>query len=188
MPGDTSALAAKLTELGYVQIFQGGDEGALDALWNEPGAPEALARLAVDSEAPALARFLAAEVMFYKQNSYPREEQKRQLASVYAKALAENFTGAANTWGLPQVLDGFAGEHFLRLGESAVPELINLLADHRRLYYEGSQEATLGASCGYRVKDLAAFYLSRIKGFPLDMDQDSRKRDLEIERVKNSLY
>ncbi len=184
---DTSSLADRLMAIGYIGLFQGPDEEALRTLWNEPGVPEALATLAGDPEAPTLARFLAAEILFDKQEKYPPEEQKKQLASVYATALAQNFTEAANTWGLPGILGGLAGEHFEALGGAAIPELASLLDDDRRVYYEGSQEATLGSSYGYRVKDLAAFYISKIRNIPFELDEDPIKRDKEIEKLKSAL-
>jgi hypothetical protein len=174
----------RVSALGYIELFQGSDEGLLDGIWNEPGAPDALARLSIDSQAPALARFLAAEIMFYKQAGYPPEEHKKQLASVYATALAQNFTGSANTWGMPGVLEGLAGDHFIGLGEAAVGQLVKLLDDDRRAYYAGSEEATLGNTYRYRVKDLAAFYISKIRNVPLKLDQDPGKRDEEIKKLE----
>ena len=186
-PPDSSFLARRLMTIGYIGLFQGSDENASDALWKEPGVPDALAALVLDLEAPALARFLAAEIMFNKQATYPPAEQKKQLASVYATALAENFAGAANTWGLPDVLDGLAGEHFLALGEAAIPELTSLLDDERRVYFAGSQEATLGHHYRYRVKDLAAYYISKIRNIPLELDEDPGKRDEAIEKLKSTV-
>ena len=182
---DSSVLANRLMAMGYVELFQASDENGLDTLWKEPGVPEALASLALNLEAPALARFLAAEIMFYRKEAYPPDEQKERLASVYAPALAENFTGAANTWGLPDVLDGSAGGNFLALGEVAIPELTNLLDNDRRVYYEGSQEATLGNRYRYRVEDLAAYYICKIRKIPLELDEDPTKRDEAIEKLKN---
>lgn len=182
--GDSSALANRLMTIGYIELFQGTDENALNTLWKEPEMPESLAMLTIDPEAPALARFLAAEILFYRKEEYPPDESKKQLASVYASALARNFTGSANTWGLPNVLDGLTGEHFLALGEVAIPELTNLLDDDKRVYYEGSQEATVGHYYQYRVKDLAAYYISKIRGIPLELDKDPNKRDVEIEKLK----
>lgn len=183
--GNTSALANKLMKLGYIELFHGLDETALDSIWNEPGAPEVLATLAVDPGAPTLARFLAAEILFRKQQSYPPEEQKKQLVSVYTTALAQNFTDVANTWGLPGVLNGFAEEHFEALGAAAIPELVKLMNDDKRVYYAGSQEATLGNSYRLRVKDLAAFYISKIRKIPFELDEDPNKRDQEIEKLKS---
>jgi hypothetical protein len=93
---DASALAYRLMEIGYIRLFQGPDEEALRTLWNEPGILAALATLAGDPEAPTLARFLAAEILFDEQEKYPPQEQMKQLASVYATALAQNFTATAN--------------------------------------------------------------------------------------------
>jgi hypothetical protein len=182
-----SALAEKLMALGYGGLFQSYDESALNAIWDEPGAPEALAGLVLDAEAPALARFLAAEILFSQRETYPPQEHKPQLASVYAAALAGNFTEVANAWGLPEVVRGSAGEHFVALGDAAVPALLDLAEDDRRVYYAGSQEATLGNSYRYRVKDLAAFYISQITGLPFTVDPDPEKRDASIEELKRSL-
>lgn len=183
--GDPPALANKLMTMGYLELFQGSGEEYIDTLWKVPGVPEILETLTVDPEAPALARFIAAEVLFYQRGAYPLEEQRKQLASVYALALGQNFTGAANTWGLPEILDGLAGVHFVALGEDAIPELKNLLADDKRVYYEGSEEATLGNGYCYRVKDLAAYYISKIRSIPIDLGEDPSRRDKEIQRLKS---
>lgn len=185
--GDSGRLAGKLTGLGYAGLFQGPDEAAVDAIWKEAGAPEALASLAVAPDAPAEARFLAAEILFSRREAYPAEEHKGQLAAAYAAALAGNFTGVANPWGLPGLLPGLAAEHYVTLGAAAVPELVRLLDDEQRVYYAGSQEATLGNVYQYRVKDLAAFFISRIRGLPFEVRESPRERDAEIERLKGAL-
>ena len=60
-----------------------------------------------------------------------------------------------------------------------------LLEDSNGLIlYEGSQEATMGNSYQYRIKDIAAFYLSKITNIPIQFYQDFEKRDAEIERLK----
>lgn len=185
--GKPSLLADELIRLGYYELFQTSDESALDRIWNEPGAPEALATLAVAPDAPTPARFLAAEMLFYKKEQYPPEEQKRPLASVYAAALAQNYTGVANPWGLPGFFGGLVAEHVVTLSGDAIPELIVLLDDDRRLNYTGSQEATVGNCFEYRVKDAAAFFISQIKALPFEVHQSRQVRDKEIERLKDLL-
>ncbi len=184
---DYSALVNKLMTIGYIELFQGPNEDVLDTLWKEPEVPEMLTTLTIDPKVPELAQFLAAEILFYKQVDFPHEEQKKQLASVYTTALAQNFTETANPWGLPSVLGGSTGEHLLALKEAAIPELVNLLDHDRHVYYAGSQEATLGSHYGYRVKDLAAYYISQIRGIPFEIDKDPNKRDEEIESLKSKL-
>lgn len=66
-------------EIGYIRLFQGPDEEALRTLWNEPGILAALATLAGDPEAPTIACFLAAEILFDEQEKYPPQELKKQL-------------------------------------------------------------------------------------------------------------
>ena len=134
-----------------------------------------------------LARFLAAEILFYKDGTFKVENLREKLAPVYAAALSENFTESANPWGLPGVLDGLTGEHLLALGKVIVPELVKLLDNNKRIYYEGSKEATLGNHYGYRVKDLAAYYISTIKAIPFQIDEEPIKRDGEIDTLKHKL-
>ena len=180
-------LANRLVELGHMGLYQQSDEVALADIWNTPGAPEALETLALSPDAPMLARFLAAEVLFYKEGVHRVEKHKQKLARVYAAALADNFTETANPWGLPGVLDGLTGEHLLAIGEPMVSELINLLDNDKRVYYEGSQEATLGHHYGYRVKDLAAYYIGKIRNIPLKLDEDPGRRDETIEKMKDAV-
>ena len=68
-----------------------------------------------------------------------------------------------------------------------VSELLNLLENEKRVYYAGSEEATLGHHYGYRVKDLAAYYISKIRNIPLELDEDPGKRDEAIGRLKSSV-
>ncbi len=180
-------LANRLTELGYMALFQQSNAVALRAIWNAPGAPEGLETIAASSNAPKLARFLAAEVLFYKEEVHRVEKHKQELARVYAAALADNFTETANSWGLPGVLDGLTGEHLLAIGEPMVSELLDLLDNANRVYYEGSEEATLGHRYGYRVKDLAAYYISKIRNIPLELDEDPDKRDAAIGNLKSTV-
>lgn len=183
-PGD---LANRLTELGYIGLFQQAGEAALKDVWNAPDAPNALETIAVSSNAPMLARFLAAEILFSQGDVRRVEKHKQVLADVYMAALADNFTEAANPWGLPSVTVGLAGEHLLAIGEPMLPKLLNLLDNYERLYYEGSQEATLGHHCGYRVKDLAAYFITKLRNVPSEPEEDPGRRDKAIEKLKHAV-
>lgn len=180
-------VASRLVELGYVELFLRLDEEAIDSIWDIPRVSEVLKALAIDSKAPPLASFLAAEVLFYKLDTYPPESDKRRLAEVYAMALRENFTAMANPWGLPGSLDGDPGMHFIKLGEWAVAPLMSLLDVESEVTYGGSREATFGNRYRYRVKDLAAFYLSRIRDIRYEVVEDPGERDKRIEELKAEL-
>jgi hypothetical protein len=192
LPGETQPtypadLANRLIELGYIGLFQQSNDVVLKDVWNTPNAPEALEAIVVSSNAPQLARFLAAEILIYQGVVQQAEKHGQELAQVYAAALAGNFTEVANSWGLPGVTNGLAEDHLLAIGEPMVPELLKLLDNEQRVYYEGSQEATLGHHFGYRVKDLAAYYLSKIRNIPFELDEDPGKRDTGIMRLKWSV-
>lgn len=191
-PGDArpaydQATADRLSELGYIGLFQQADETALNAIGNAPGSAQSLEALLLASGAPMLARFLAAEILWYRDQDALLDRYRPLLAPLYAAALAQDFTQAANAWALPGVSDGLAGQHLLSIGEPMVPELLPLLDDDRRVYYEGSQEATLGHHYAYRIKDLAAYFLSKIANIPLALDADTSLRDEAIEGLKPQL-
>ncbi len=186
-PHDKATLSDELLAVGYDNFFHRMDEEALDRIWRAPNAMNRLAELALDVNAEPLARFLAAEILAHKHSLPEDVEKQTKLAELYATALAENFTGTANPWGLPGTLDGATGEHVVSLGEAAVPHLIGLLDNDARAFYEGSQEATYGNSYAYRVKDLAAFYISRIRDVAFAIDRDPDVRDREIAKLKQSL-
>jgi len=177
--------ADRLTSLGYSRLFLSLDDVAVDALWREPRAAEALAALVADTGADREARFLAAEILSRKQSGYPSPSESALLAPVYADALRH--AELANIWGMPGELDGPAGQHLVALGPAAVVALIPLLNDARTVIYGGSEEATIGNSYEYRVKDFAAFFIHRIGGSPYSLLNTPHERDAEIERLRTSL-
>lgn len=181
-----SSLAEKLSAQGYAELFLRLDQSALDQVWTAAGA-DALGRLVTDDRSPTLARFLAAEILFTKASGYPPAEHRPLLASIYTSALSDNYTRMANPWGMPGELDGPVGQHVVTLGEVAIVTLRPLLDDDADVTYGGSEEATFGNSYHYRVKDLAAFYISRIRGAPYRVVLDVGQRDREIARLRRDL-
>lgn len=180
---DTSRLEKQLLELGYTDLFLRLNDEHLSAIWKQDDAPEQLARLVFDESASHEARFLAAEILFRKQESFPAQDGVERLAKVYGIALQNAQIG--NLWGLPGYLDGLAGEHYVSLGEPAIPTLIPLLRDEREVFYEGSREATYANAYRYRVKDFAAFYISQILDIPYEIHLKPTERDVEIERLRS---
>jgi len=156
-------LAQKLLDLGYLNLFQRLDHDALEAVWRDDGR-DALLALALDPEAEALARFLAAEIAFIKDPSSVPEDAKAALAELYAKALKKRLVRMANDWTLPDGAVGQAGEHVVKhLGAAALEALSNLLDDDTTVVYQGSQEATFDHPGGFRIKDIAAVLIEAIR-------------------------
>ena len=177
----------QLTDLGYVALFEGGQEEILISIWNEPQGPGILKDIVSDKSMPGLARFIAAEMLFDSDDNFPAPELKQVLIDLYVTALSENFTEVANTWGLPGIFVGFTGEHVFVLGEGMVPALEALLDNSSRVYYEGSKESTMGHAYQYRVKDIAAYLIAQIKDIPLDFDADPAQRDIAISNLKEMI-
>ena len=178
-------LARRLEALSYHDLFLGPDDKTLGSLWAAPGDRGALAALVADANGPGHARFLASEILFRKDPTFAPGPAAGSLATAYAAELRE--AEVANPWGLPGELDGPPGQHLVALGEPAVAALVPLLDDTRPVMYEGSKEATVGNSFDYRVKDLAAFYLSRIRGIPYEVRQSPGGRDPLIARLRAAI-
>lgn len=179
-----TALEQKLVGVGFLELFGYGDR-ALESIWRDAGA-NALRALALDDRGDALARFLAAEILFAKQSGPANDDERRALATVYAAALARQFGGAANAWVFPDGTLGRAGEHVVELGGMAIPALHSLLDDETAVGYEGSKEATIGNAYRFRVKDLAAMLVAKIMKRPFRANEDAHARDAAIARLKDA--
>jgi hypothetical protein len=175
---------ATLGTLGYEKLFMGLDDRELDTLWRDPDAARLLSALAADSTADMQARFLAAEVLARERSLVP-DSERACLASVYVAALRN--AELANIWGMPGELDAPAGQHLVAIGAKAVAGLVSLLDDRRQVPYGGSEEATVGNSYKYRVKDFAAFFIHRILGVAYVLRKTPQERDAEIDRLRISL-
>jgi len=182
-----AALEAALTAAGFQGLFQRLTPDALDALWREGAGRSELARVALDPSRNALARFLAAEVLFAKVPGYPPAAARPALARVYAEALAQGFAGSANPWGLPDDGNGPLAQHALKLGAAMLPALVPLLDDAGGIPYVGSREATAGNRYAYRVKDIAAALIARIRGEPWTVNPDPAVRDRAIDALHRRL-
>lgn len=183
----TTDLAAKLLAGDYGLMFYWPQHDVtVQKIWDEPGNPAALEALIDDASAPPKARFLAAEVLFAKDFTFASRHDAGALARLYANALIGRFTGHANVWGLLWIDDsvGQVGGRFVALGEAAIPALRELLEDTTVIdWYAGSEEATVGNRQGYRIKDFAAFYLSRMLAEPIAFHADVAARDAEIRKL-----
>ena len=178
-------LEARLLTLGYTELFQRLDDDALDELWREPEACEALKLLALDDSRDPWGRFLAAEVIFSRRpDAFSSDDARRVTSALYATALRRQFTGSANEWGLPGQTVGRAGEHLLSLGMSATAALVPMLTDETPVLYEGSKDAMVGAAYHYRVKDLAAQFIARLTDLSFPLSEDPTVRDAAIAEMQ----
>ncbi len=172
-------LAARLVDARYHGLFlRGPADGAL-----APIRADDLAALVIDPSADGEARFLAAELWLAGHRELPPPADAAEVAALYARALAEGWVADAGPWGLPGEV-GPIGLHVLRLGDAAVTALRPLLDDARGVVYGGSVEATAGNRYGYRVKDLAAFYLARLVPLPYELHVTPAERDREIDALR----
>ncbi|WP_298516415.1 hypothetical protein [uncultured Kordia sp.] len=189
-------LIKKIEESGYRNLFLSNDDIVEKVIWNQGNNKDKLKSIAYSENTSHLARFLTVEIL-KKYNVEIDVEFYEIIAESYGYALHRTTMGdskfygiVGNLWGLLYEENdlGKLGDFYVSLGEKAIPSLVKLLSyDNSEIFYEGSEEATLGNSYQYRVKDFAAFYISKIKGIPMTFYQDFDKRDAEIERLKEVL-
>lgn len=191
MQNQTSDLARKLMSHAYGEFFvMPAHEQTIERVWGEPANRAALEALAADAAQPLEARFLAAEVLFARDFTFTSRVSPATVADIYARALEQNLTGMANSWGLLYEYDdaGPVGIRFIMLGDPAVPALVRLLDNAgASLTYAGSKEATVGNEYRYRIKDFAAYYLGRIRRIPVSFHSEVAERDQEIARLRQKL-
>lgn len=188
-------VAAELSRAGYRGLFLAGDHSLATSTWRDGENRDALMEIVRSERYSDLNRVLAAEVLFANEVGFPRSGWDELLGQVYARALAITGTGdrpivlTGNEWGFMYHGDDTEalGTHLLRAGAAAVRHLLPLLDDSASIFYEGSQDAMLGASLRYRVKDAAAYFIGKLTGVPMPFHQAIEERDAEIERLRTTV-
>jgi hypothetical protein len=193
-----TSLAQKLVADTYGELFSWPEHDETVAkVWNEPANRAALESLIDDVTAPPKARFIAAEVLYGRDFTFISRHDRGAIARIYAFALQHNLC-RLNAWGYVWYSDstgpGPAGSHLVGLHKAAIPVLRELLEDRTVLQgYVGSEQAMIGNGAKFRVRDFAAYYLSRILNNPVGlreepaMQADYAMRDAAIDKLTASI-
>ena len=185
-------IAAKLANAYLSEMATAlASDPQVNALWREQSDPLPYRMLVEDPHRPGAIRFGAALVLLSKSQDGFRATNPERIAQVFAGALKDDLTVWAWPWGrlwAGSDAVGTLGHVFLDLGRAAVPALKTLLDDETpRTAYEGSEEATEMAMRRYRVKDFAAYYLSRIINAKLPWEPRLAQRDQAIALLRAQL-
>ncbi|GAA4160168.1 hypothetical protein GCM10022217_23830 [Chryseobacterium ginsenosidimutans] len=192
-------IANQITETNYDRLFFSGNYNLIDSLWKNGENKNVLTEIAESEKYDNHTRLLVSEILFNKEKEYFRTKVFDSLASVYAKAMIfatdeGNTRLSGNLWGFMYYSDqnnisdyGILGERLIILGNKVLPYLEKLLDNEDIILYEGSQDATLGNSLKYRVKDTAAYYIGKILKIQVNFFENFERRDAEIERLKSVL-
>lgn len=195
MKANFTEIEESLIKIGYRNLFSFGNSKQLDSLWANGENLEKFKNIVESEESTPLGKFLVVELLNSKKIKLD-EVSKKELGKIYVYALEKSNTDEsdfigipANSWGFLYNRNdaGYLGKKLISYGEVVIPDLIDLLDVEGKVLYEGSQDATIGNSYQYRIKDFAAFYISKIKNIPMTFYQDLEKRDAEIERLKEFL-
>lgn len=191
-PSPLSSLSARLADCDLLEMATGLAASAqVAALWHDQPDARLYTQIVEDAARPLPARFAAALMLRSKSAAQLRRTDRRALAEVLTAALQRDLVGYAYPWGrLWAGFDplGLLGQLVVELGRPAIPALVALLDDTSpRDSYRGREEATDMAMRQYRVKDFAAFYLSRIAGLELPWHPELADRDQAIDRLRAQL-
>lgn len=190
-------LRHELEMLHYWEIYQTNIDRHTD-LWKKgENAPVLLEIIASENSSDSV-RFLAAEILWNGGGTIP-ENLYPILAKSYGKALAASdwnapdsslFQLSGNHWGFLNFQGmedhGMIGDHLLLLGEKMIPVLLSLLDHEGNITYEGSKDATTGNTAGFRIKDVAAYYLAEICGITYDYSRDRKEQHRRREELRMS--
>jgi hypothetical protein len=198
-PAGHDDLATRLAAADYRQLVSESSTVA-ETLWAGGANAQALTSITLGPAQAERVRFLALELSWTRLGHLPEGISKQAAATLIASALRHtpfeggNWGLAGNDWGFLWYLeaDGYEGarslgQRLISLGKDAVEPLAPLLDDASSVEYEGSKEAMVGNDLGYRVKDVAAYFIGRITGEPMKYDEDITQRDQGIQAMKARL-
>ncbi|WP_298420674.1 hypothetical protein [uncultured Kordia sp.] len=180
---------------GYQNVFQTNTKENYENIWKHDLNRGKLYNIISSKNSSLLGRFLASEVVFMN-DAEINEKYYEVISESYVYALEktnmldENFIGInGNSWGFlyEEEAIGVLGKRLIKFGNKAIPHLTELLVIEGKVLYIGSGDALIGNRYQYRIKDFAAFYISKIKDIPMTFYQNFEKRDAEIERLKELL-
>ena len=178
-------IAKKIKEYGYINIFWQVDDTLLNELWANGNNRDELQKIWQNKAMGLQVRLTAAEILFQKDSLFPGTDQKIKilLTRLYINALNNNGTINGNIWGLPG-FNGPAGENLFKTDKNESVRLLKLLLKNKQeLNYVGSKDATYGNEYRYRVKDVAAFYLSKLLNVKYKIFKDLEDREIEIHHL-----
>lgn len=158
------------------------------SIWEKDHNRCALFSIINDSAVTLKARFFAAEVALESLDTIPAEINKATLGKIYADAIAGNVFGSLNYWGMYSVGNiGPAGKHLVMIGKDAIPFLAGVLDNNEKMHYWGSKSAEVGNLKRYRAKDVAAFFILRIRAQSFEWPESPEERNSIIDDLKTTL-
>lgn len=160
-----------------------------EPVWKNGAGKSDLVAIVNDTTLQLKPRFLAAEILFERDATFPNGTDLFLLGRLYSDALKEPVSAAAE-WGRPFVRKdlGVIGPHLLRIGKPAVPAFASLLDNNEKIFYSGGDKDTeVPNSYRFRIKDFAAFYICKLNGWRYHCFKSPEKRDKKIARLKQRL-
>ena len=196
---ENNKIATALKRIDYSGLFLYGERSLCDSIWQNGINEKSFISIVNNPTYKTHTRFLASEVLYDKAKKFPTTISLDTLAKIYSYAL--EISGAkdkpflvGNRWGFMYYDHdrgykdyGDVGKHLMNARSKAIPYLKKLLENNGKLFYEGSEEATIGNSLHYRVKDAAAFFIGQILNIPVTYYDKNTDRDVEIEKLKKAL-
>lgn len=162
-------------------------EDEIRALEGSSGAEAALIAAVRDETGPLARRFAAVEALLQASFAGWRAQPEDVAAVLRVAALAIPRDEVHNRWGLPGHFVGRTSAGLLALGGAPADALAPLLDVTQPLHIDGSEAAAVQHQSRYRVCDLAGYLIATALGLGWTDDPDPRRRDGEIQRVREAI-
>jgi hypothetical protein len=172
--------AQKLTEADYTIVMS---QHFLDSIWASQKNRTALKNIIFDTGVSEEAKFIAAEILFNKDHSFPSEAERSILADVYQKILQTDkyqfyFIMHKNENSMHR-----EREHLLSLEKEIIPYLY-LLLDNNNPY---SDSMLFRGNTPHAVKNIACSYICEMLNFSYKHSADSVQNNLFIDSLKKKM-
>lgn len=188
---DAWDMADSLEHWGYSALLVENNGRMADSLWNLPDGEEILKRVAYRSGSSRIQRFLAAEIIFRKDPTYPPQDDKQllyDLSHAYANALSYDYAPYGEYWGdVEKGTIGICGEHLLRIGPAAIAELTQQTLNQEFDFYLEYQSGPVGTMYGPRKNDHAAFFICHLIGEKYTFKKEKVERNEDMEKLRKKL-
>lgn len=168
---------ADLIRMGYDSLFKSSNS-KLDSLWNASKNGLSLRNILLTPGTSNESRFIAAEILFLKDDEFPTKKESEILAEVYPSMLLNSDYHAYLIDEMRIQGEGSEENHLVSLGVEAIPYLYNLLDSEAP--YKGIKFRIRG-NPNYSVKHIAAMYICEILDKPYGLLSDSLVEKLKLD-------
>jgi len=178
---DALKVASSLHYLGYTEASRQGNQ---DSIWLYTKQGLVLRNIIFDSLTSYESKFIASQILFEKDSTFPNKNESKAIGKAYANMLC---VPEYQFYFIKSDRGGFGGhnerENFISLGTSTIPYLYVLLNNNGSY----SDSTLFRDNTPHVIKDIACSYICNILNFSYLHYSDSLQNNLFIDSVKQKI-